>query len=164
MPERTAQTLETLNLKFEPANIADADTLITYENTPGVTHPETYAPLKSRDEAVKELKENTYFFIKDGDIVVGTASFRDWLEGGTYIGNLTVAPSHRRRGVGRAAVIGIMEMNKKSESFTLFTHPDNLPAQALYKELGFTNEGLAKPPFPSSIDFVKMVKRVIPAV
>ncbi len=157
-------SLETLKLRFESATGSDADALIRYENTPGVTHSETYTPLQSRDEAVQELNDNTYFFIMDEDRIVGTASFRDWKEGGTYIGNLTVAPSHRRRGVARAAVERIIEMNKNADTFTLFTHPHNLPAQALYKTLGFEIVGRERPPFPSKIDFVKMVKHVIPAV
>ena len=163
MPEKFIP-LESVNLKLVPATGKDADALIAYENTPGVTHPDTYEPLHSRDAAIKELNENVYYSIKAGRLIVGTASFRNWIEGGTYIGNLTVAPSHRRTGIAKAAIQKIIELNPHSKTFTLFTHPDNTPAQTLYRSLGFENRGLAKPPFPSKVDFVKMVKRVIPPV
>ena len=158
-------TLESLNARFVPATVEDAEMLVEYENTPGVTHPETYRPLRSRDEAIEELRDNTYFFIKQGENIIGTAAFRPEPTGGTYIPNLTVAPPFRGKGMASAAIQRIIDMNPDSEVFMLHAHPKNT-AQALYKELGFEDKGLEKPPFPTEgdIDYVKMVKRVIPVV
>lgn len=57
--------------------------------------------------------------------------------------NLAVAPAYRKRGIGRALMLALMQAlrEKEMESLTLEVREGNAPAIALYTKLGFRQVG-----------------------
>ena len=63
-----------MHLTIEPATLNDAHTLVAFERK--VADPKTYGPPLGVQGAIKEISENTFYFIKRGDILVATAAYR----------------------------------------------------------------------------------------
>ena len=63
-----------------------------------------------------------------------------------YVGNLAVAPEHRRKGVGRALAEGMLsDARERGLAFlTLEVRESNAPARALYEKTGFCPAGVRK--------------------
>ena len=60
---------------------------------------------------------------------------------------MTVDANHRRRGIGRlllGSFMGYVQNHKILEKIELHVHSDNAPALALYKDMGFVQEGVRK--------------------
>lgn len=64
--------------------------------------------------------------------------------GETDIMNLAVSREHRRKGIARALLVALMDALKSqgNRCITLEVRQSNLPAQALYEQLGFRQVGL----------------------
>ncbi len=64
--------------------------------------------------------------------------------GETDIMNLAVSPEQRRKGVAKALLLALMDALKSqgNRCITLEVRQSNLPAQALYEQLGFSQVGL----------------------
>ena len=82
----------------------------------------------------------------DGGEVVGMASAVDYVHPDKapqlWINEVGVAPSHRRRGIGRRLLEALLAHGRAlgcTEAW-LGTEPDNLPARALYERTGSTPE------------------------
>lgn len=63
-----------------------------------------------------------------------------------YIGNVAVAPEHRRRGLGRELVEAMTARARQLELafLTLEVREGNLPARSLYARCGYRDVGLRK--------------------
>ena len=79
--------------------------------------------------------------VEDGQVVgyVGSQAVLDAAD----IMNVAVAPDHRRQGIARLLLLQLeAEMREKDvASLTLEVRASNLPAQALYEELGYHQVG-----------------------
>lgn len=118
------------------ATPADVDTYTDLEKSVG--NSKTYSPMTTTEEARAELQKITVFFIKEGDEIVGNISYEIKDPDHAYIDGLLVKPSYQGRGIGRAAMLKILEELKGMQRIDLVTHPDNLRAMKLYESLGFT--------------------------
>lgn len=62
------------------------------------------------------------------------------------ITNIAVSPKYRKQGIGSKLLVNLLEVCKSNncEDITLEVRASNIPAQGLYKNFGFKEEGLRK--------------------
>ncbi|MBV8176102.1 MAG: GNAT family N-acetyltransferase [Verrucomicrobia bacterium] len=123
---------------LERATVADVDTLVAFERK--VADPRIYGPTLDAQGALQEISKNTFYFIKTGALVVGTAAYCLRPDKSVYISNVAVDPTYRRQGIARAAMSFILEKCKGAHRIDLVTHPENKNALQLYASLGFKVE------------------------
>jgi predicted lactoylglutathione lyase len=98
-----------------------------------------YGPIGAMEDALREIRESTLYFIRSGEIVVGTAAYRVRPDDSVYISCVAIDPAYRRQGIARAAMTYILEKTKDASRIDLVTHPENANALRLYTSLGFKN-------------------------
>jgi ribosomal protein S18 acetylase RimI-like enzyme len=107
--------------------------------TPGV------AAMARRVRELLEAGEAIVLMAGDGPDAVLVLRLRPalWTEGlDAYLEELYVAPTARRRGLGRALVETAMDIARSRGAvyIDLYTGEDDGPARALYERLGFTHD------------------------
>jgi ribosomal protein S18 acetylase RimI-like enzyme len=127
-----------MQLAFKPATVYDVETLVAFERK--VANPRIYGPTLDMQGARQEITKNTFYFIKKGDVVLGTAAYRARSDLSVYVSNVAVDPKYRRQGIARAAMSFILENCNGVSRIDLVTHPENESALQLYKSLGFKVE------------------------
>ena len=127
-----------MRLTLQQATAQDATTLVAFEHK--VADPKIYGPKLDVAGALEEIKKNTFYFIKRGDAIIGTAAFRLRTDKSVYISNVAVDPTYRRQGVAQAVMSNILEKCKEAPRVDLVTHPENKKALHLYTSLGFKVE------------------------
>jgi ribosomal protein S18 acetylase RimI-like enzyme len=132
--------IDLASLVFEQATSKDAAALLALESR--VASPRIYAPRITIDEAITEISNNTFYFIRYQGVVVGSASVRLQANGAVYFGNIAVDPVYRRQGIARAAMKFLTEEYKSAGRLELVTHPENEAALQLYASLGFKIEAI----------------------
>jgi ribosomal protein S18 acetylase RimI-like enzyme len=100
----------------------------------------TYGPVTDLAAALREIDENRLYLFRLEGTIVGSAAYRVRGDGSVHISSVTVHPDYRRRGVARAAMRFLLELNPEAARIDLVTHPENAPALALYSSLGFVIE------------------------
>jgi RimJ/RimL family protein N-acetyltransferase len=84
----------------------------------------------------------------DGAIVGRLSLARDAHPASPHVADLglMVAPSHRRRGIGRALLSRAVDWGRETgiEKLELHVFPHNEPAIRLYEEFGFEREGIRR--------------------
>jgi ribosomal protein S18 acetylase RimI-like enzyme len=123
---------------FERATMEDTSTLVAFERQIGEV--KTYGQPLGLKAALEEIQRNFFYFIKRGDIVVGTAAYRARPDRSVYLGNIAILPAYRRQGIARAAMMFLLESNRDASRIDLVTHPENHGALKLYESLGFSVE------------------------
>ncbi|WP_367036640.1 ribosomal protein S18-alanine N-acetyltransferase [Rossellomorea marisflavi] len=102
----------------------------------------------SRESFISEMEENhlsMYIVIEDEGRIAGYCGV--WMVvDEAHITNVAVLPSHRGKGYGELLMRKIMEMTIESGArvMTLEARVSNVPAQSLYRKLGFQNGGIRK--------------------
>ncbi len=102
----------------------------------------------SKESFKLEVERNRfakYLAVKYGGEVIGYGGM--WLIiDEAHITNIAIHPDYRRRGLGRALLLSLMEeaIKKGIKSMTLEVRVSNLGAQALYRELDFEDGGIRK--------------------
>ena len=87
-----------------------------------------------------------HFLVAEEDgAFLGYADARAVLDEG-YMGNIAVAPAHRREGVGDALLNALLRWGRENDLrfLTLEVREQNAPARALYASRGFVEVGLQK--------------------
>jgi ribosomal protein S18 acetylase RimI-like enzyme len=130
--------LDCISITFERATVEEAAALLDLEERVAV--PTIYEPRVRIEDAINEIQANTFYFIKHGDRIIGSASFRVQDDGSAYIGNMAVDPIYRRRGVARATMNFLIRQLGHAVRLELVTHPENDRALRLYQSLGFKIE------------------------
>ena len=118
--------------------------------------------------AIRRSPHAAVFVAESGAGVVGRLSLaRDAHPASAHVADLglMVAPTHRRRGIGRALLQRAVEWAREAEVEKLELHvfPHNEPAIRLYEEFGFEREGLRRRHYrrgPELMDAVLMAYRV----
>lgn len=102
----------------------------------------------SREAFISEMEENhlsMYIVIEDEGQIAGYCGV--WIVADeAHITNVAVLPSHRGKGYGELLMRKIMEMAIESGArvMTLEARVSNVPAQSLYRKLGFQDGGIRK--------------------
>jgi ribosomal protein S18 acetylase RimI-like enzyme len=127
-----------LRRTFEQATEKDAGAIVALERKIGDL--KTYGQPLGLEAALEEIRKNTFYLIKDGDIIVGTAAYRVRPDNSVYISHMAIDPGYRRLGLARAAMSFLLERNKGASRIDLVTHPENEIALRLYRSFGFQVE------------------------
>lgn len=92
-----------------------------------------------------ENPSSYYVVVVEGDRLLGYAGMRFVLDE-FYVDNIAVAPACRRQGVGRVLMGELIRRAQEGGArfLSLEVRLSNLPAQALYRGLGFVPAGLRK--------------------
>lgn len=125
-------------IRFVHATASDAERFIALQQRS--TDRKLWGPSGDREDALREIAENTLLLLKSGDEIVGCIAYRVRLDRSVYISNVIVAPSFRGRGIGRSALSFVLELNRGAPRIDLVTHPENASALRLYQSLGFAVE------------------------
>ena len=110
---------------------------------PGTRCPATPGSLW---EDINNSDATTYAFESrvDGLVGIGQVRFREQTYG--HLARIIVSPPHRGRGLGRALCTALMReavrLHPTIKACTLYVFPDNLNAIALYRSLGFAEQGM----------------------
>lgn len=102
----------------------------------------------SRDAFLNELEHNhlsTYLVAEDGENLAGYCGV--WLVvDEAHITNVAVLPDYRGRGLGEGLMRKIMDIAIEfgARVMTLEVRISNMPAQHLYRKLGFKDGGIRK--------------------
>jgi len=78
-----------------------------------------------------------------GMVGFGQVRFREQAFG--HLARIIVDPAHRGRGLGRSLCVALMREAVRRHpitAFSLYVYPDNTPAIALYRSLGYAERGL----------------------
>lgn len=123
-----------MQISLELANTADAATLVAFERR--VADPKLYGPPLDLRRALQEITNNTFYFIKKDDTMLGTVAYRRRPPQAVYVSNLAVDPLYRRKGIARAAMLLIEEKCSDNTRIELAVHPENHIALRLYASFG----------------------------
>ncbi|WP_409291110.1 ribosomal protein S18-alanine N-acetyltransferase [Peribacillus sp. SCS-37] len=102
----------------------------------------------SREAFENELMNNKYalyLVLEDEGRVIGYCG--TWLVlDEAHITNIAILPEYRGRSLGEALLVKMMQtvMQMGAISITLEVRVSNVPAQSLYRKLGFQNGGIRK--------------------
>lgn len=151
----------TSGLIFEQVTESQADTLVAFEQTIAV--PRLYSNPVDLVGAIKELKDNTYYFIKRNGELVGTAAYCKREDGSCYISNMAVGPAHRGQGIARAALEFLLDKCGNAWRIDLVTHPENFRSIPLYESFGFVIESRIEDYYGDGEPRVVMVNNNAPA-
>lgn len=114
---------------------SDAEAYLELERS--VAGSRTYSATLAPEEVNSLISDVIVYLIKEGDEVVGSISYQMKGPDHAYIHGLLVTPAWQHQGIGKAAMIKILNELKDIKTIDLVTHPDNLPAISLYQSLGF---------------------------
>ena len=133
--ENLPQTQERPPLTLERATPADLEVYMALEQS--VKNPKTYPASTTQKEALDELTKSRVYFIKKEGHIVGNIGYEIKAEDSAEITGLMIDPRYQNQGIGREALIAILDELKGIRRIDLVTHPENEPALALYQSLGF---------------------------
>lgn len=125
-----------INLK--KATKADIQILIKLEKS--VAGTKIYSPMLEKKEWEEALEKETVYLIEKNGIIAGNVSYERKENSRVYISGLVIIPSFQGQGIGREVIIRILDEVEDAKRIDLVTHPDNAPALALYKSIGFVVE------------------------
>lgn len=127
-----------MRFALKQATVEDVDALIAFEQR--VADPKLYGPALDIAGATEQIEKNTFYFIKVGDSIVGTAAYQVRTDKTVYICNVAVDPIYRRRGIAREVMRRILQRCREAARVELVAHPENERALRLYSSLGFVVE------------------------
>ena len=135
--ERSCNNVLT-ELIFEKAHENQADLLVAFEQI--INAPKLYSTPLDLAGAIKEIRNNIYYFIKHDNEMIGTAAYCIREDGSCYISNMAIAPNYRGLGIARYAMKFLMEKCTDAWRVDLITHPENFRSIPLYESFGFKVE------------------------
>lgn len=127
-----------MSINLKRAIKSDIPALISTEKSAAGT--KTYSPILEEKEWGEALEKEVVYLIEKDGVVIGNISYERKEENKVYISGLVIIPPFQGQGIGREVIIRILDEVKDAKRVELVTHPDNAPALALYKSLGFVVE------------------------
>lgn len=124
------------SLTFERATDKDIDAFLELERS--VENLRIYSAITNRDEALAEIRRNVIYLARENGHAVGSVAYEMKAPDHAYLSGLVVRSDAQGRGIGKAALIRVLEELKSVPTIDLVTHPDNERAIQLYESLGFT--------------------------
>ncbi|MGD0328774.1 MAG: N-acetyltransferase [Minisyncoccia bacterium] len=121
---------------LERATAKDVDTFINIERS--VDGSSIYSAMTNRDETLAEIEKNFVYLIRESGHIVGSVMYEMKTPDHAHISGLAIYPDFQNCGIGKAAMVKILEELKNVPIIDLVTHPNNQYAIKLYKSLGFT--------------------------
>jgi ribosomal protein S18 acetylase RimI-like enzyme len=129
------KTMGTRRISFVKAKEDDWPKVLQFELA---AKSETYSAIENEKDIRAYLKDSNVFFIKLGDALIGTASFKSEKDDSAYLDGLTLLVRYRGSGFGAEAMDLIMEKIKGFKKATIRVHPKNSSALILYLKAGFS--------------------------
>ncbi|HQT82559.1 MAG TPA: GNAT family N-acetyltransferase [Candidatus Paceibacterota bacterium] len=123
------------SLTLERATEKDVDAFLDLERS--VANLRTYSAVTDRGEALAEIEGNILYLIREDDEIVGSVAYEMKAPDHAYISGLVIRPGSQGSGIGKAAMVQILEKLKGIPTIDLVTHPHNVRAIKLYESLGF---------------------------
>jgi [ribosomal protein S18]-alanine N-acetyltransferase len=110
------------------------------EEIPRVYEIESLSFSAPKSESIFYDDQNKYLVAKNGGEIVGFIGIEE-LSGEKHIINMAVAPSKRRRGIGKKLIENIIN---SEDVFFLEVRVSNIAAKNLYEKYGFKCVGIRK--------------------
>lgn len=127
-----------MEIKYRPAGIEDAETLIAIYNAPFYSDYMKYGQCpaygKTREMMEQSILNYPKFIITCDDMPVGYVSCKEEEPGVYEIGCLCVIPEFQGKGIGTQAVKFVMSYYKDWDKFTLITPSDKDENVKFYTE------------------------------
>jgi ribosomal protein S18 acetylase RimI-like enzyme len=117
------------------ATAQDVEAYIELEKS--VAGASTYSALLTPEEVSEEFSKCIVYLVKEGNQIVGSVSYEMKDPDHAYISGLVVTPARQHQGIGKAALLKVLEELKDVRTIDLVTHPDNTSSVGLYESLGF---------------------------
>ena len=93
-----------------------------------VGHLRTYSGITDPTEAAKEIAENIVYFIKTNDEVAGSIQYQIKSPDHAYLSGLVINPAFHGQGIGKAALLIILNELRETKRKHLATHPEKSTA------------------------------------
>ena len=132
---------------FEPLDAAPAETVCAWVESAadvalfaGTSLPWPFSAAEMLAVAAQQQRQAVVLVLDDLPLACGSLQR---LPDSTRIGWVLVDPNRRGQGWGRVLVTHMVQLacNTGAERITLGVYQDNLPARALYADLGFVDTG-----------------------
>jgi diamine N-acetyltransferase len=142
-------------VSLRPLEARDLERLARWRNDPRV-HPFFFSNERINPEgqanwfeAVRRDPSRRFFVVESGGEPAGAISLDriDRRNKAAELGNMLIDPERRRGGLGRLAVLRLLELafsQEGLERIELRVFPDNQAAVALYEGCGFRREGIER--------------------
>lgn len=127
-----------MNLSYRKATTEDVEILIAIARS--ALGRNTYSPIITEEEWIKELNKVSIFIIELDEKLVGLISYEMKSNYHAYISDLIILPTFQGKGLAKIAMEHILQQLENIPRIDLVVHPDNNPAVNLYKSFGFTEE------------------------
>jgi predicted N-acetyltransferase YhbS len=159
--------MRTPELTLQEATPSDAQ--VIYEVTKAAF--EEYGAFLDPPSGVsRESLESVQDFLRRGgatlalidSTAVGAVRYEQRDDGSLYVGRLSVLPSHRRRGIGRALMVAVEERARRmgSERIILGVRLQLPQNRAFYESLGYRADGHGSHPGYNRATWLHMSKKV----
>lgn len=124
-----------MSVTFERATEKDLGAYVDVERS--IEDAPNYLATTDPKQALEEIKDNIVYLIRESGQIAGTVMYRMEAPDHAYISGLAIHRNFQNRGIGRTAMLKILEELKDVPTVDLATHPDNEQAVKLYESLGF---------------------------
>ncbi|MDP2652299.1 MAG: GNAT family N-acetyltransferase [bacterium] len=124
-----------MSITFKRAATKDVDAFLDIEQS--IHETRTYSAMTDPKEVLEEIEKGVVYLILENEKVVGSVVYLMKTPEHAHIDGLIVRPEFQNRGIGRTAMLKILEELKNVPKIDLVTHPDNEYAIKLYESLGF---------------------------
>ena len=101
----------------------------------------TYFPARGEKAVLDDMAKGPVYMIRKEGKIVGTVSYQRQEDGSVFLNGLAIDPAYWGQGLGREALVKVLEEIKDALKVWLVTHPDNEKAINLYQSLGFQITG-----------------------
>jgi len=135
---------------LRPATVADAAIALAWTPEDGALRhwagPDTRCPATPESfwEDINNADATTFAFESPAQGLVGFGQVRFREQTFGHLARIIVSPRHRGHGLGRALCVALMREAVRLhpiKAYTLYVFPDNARAIALYRSLGFVDQG-----------------------